>query len=790
MERKRSSNGDPSSQEKRKIDKRNRTHSTVENVALAAPRFIRRYYLHQLFHSDSKLPRQQHWSERGNTLCQVVICFLMVTVAFLGFLVYCGSEVSPQFLREIPTPFRNILTILGSYGLGNMLIALILMLLIMPIPFRLFGSLWVSFSTAEPVVYVPKAFLNDLADAIDSKQIDSYTMSRIVRLVQENNLERGRRMLQENAPKLTGSKSKTTSRSWWSFIAMQLMLASASLISSYAARVATLDHLLGRGIASMATGLFSVFCLCLAIVATHGVGGRLKYDDFNFYQPFAGGAAFCVLQGVSWTLFSMSVFAIGLQSFCSVTTYLQITCFSCIERTLLGATGGDDRWILTSASTLGFLSEIMMILSLFAFRTNTRRTEAAETLRDSKVKSLVTATTPYRRRTPVKAVLVVMAWTMIFIKPEMIFFACFFSTMKIVPLLVPNDVGQPLVILGWIAASCAYAYTYVGNPSRTGRRNWPAFREWVQNYVFDPLFEPYFAMRLVRDTKKPFPVDRGQRYIFGYHPHAIIPLAAGWCSLTKQWKHQFPGIEPSVLTSSILHNIPIARDVIQWSGGRDVSWNSFQSALKSLGSTLLIPGGQLEMIGSHSRNKHVTINVKHRGFVRMGLVTGSALVPIYCFGAHKTFDNLPFPESWQRWCMKALRANILFLPYGNWLFVPRTGPLTIVVGAPLLKQVDEPSEAQVTLMHRRYYTSLLELFEKYKVAAGYADGSLVFSDPKFETLGAKEFEALWKSSMTVSSPSAPRRGKSSKRRVISEFFMATTIVILIFVAAILLTLVN
>lgn len=300
---------------------------------------------------------------------------------------------------------------------------------------------------------------------------------------------------------------------------------------------------------------------------------------------------FCTLQGISWTLFSMSVFLIGLQSFCSFVGYFQITCFRCLEQQILRqTTSSDSGAVLSTATTMGVVAEVLMVISLFAYRTKRRRTIEAEARRDEKIKSKTPrmASKPYRKRTPFRAVAVVTAWVLIFIKPEMIFFACFYSTMKLLPYLFGID--HIVVITIWVALSCIYAYTYVGNPSGTGRREWPAFKKWIQDYVFDPLFEPYFGMRLIRDTTEPFSSDK--KYIFGYHPHAIIPLAGGWCSHTSQWESQMPGVRPSVLTSSILHNIPIARDVIQFTGGRDVSRSSFKNAVQTVGSVLLIPGGQ------------------------------------------------------------------------------------------------------------------------------------------------------------------------------------------------------
>lgn len=768
-----------------------RTASMTEiasNTIMSVPRAVGKYYLSSFFNGFRVFDGADARKDlRSQSFGGVVMSFMTVTVAFLGFLIYIGAYDS-TFLRSIPG-LGTFLAMVGSHGAVNILVSFIIMLIILPLPFRVLGAAWVSFSTAQPSIAVPKDLLEDIACALQRDGLGSETTARLLLLLRDNNVERCRNRLSVVCASSRSLERKGDStykaESWWSFIALQVILAISALLVCVMSKELIPDH----GLTSAAAGGTSIVFLCLAIVATHGVGGRLRYEDFDFYQPFSGGVMFCVLQGISWTLFSVSVFVIGLQSFCSVMASLQMTCFKCLERRLLvSSLGVDEGYIIASASSIGLVAEIFMVISLFAFRTKARDTDDAQKRRDLKVaqnRSSVgpTATTPYRRENPLWTVLVVTAWTLLFIKPEMIFFVCFYSTMTLVPHVL--NVDQNIVNLIWIAASCGYAYTYVGDPSGTGRREWPAYKKWIQEYVFDPMFEPYFGMRLLRDTKKPFGMDNNEKYIFGYHPHAVIPLAAGWCSHTSQWNDQLPGIKPSVLTSSILHNIPIARDVIQWSGGRDVSRKSFSNALRTVGSVLLIPGGQREMIGSSSASKAICINVKHKGFIRLGLEHGASLVPVYNFGGHRTFDNIPFPHSWQRWCMSALRANILFLPYGNWLFVPRTGPLTIVVGAPLRKVCDAtPTEEQVTLMHRRYYTSLRELFEKYKDVAGFSDSTMTFSDTNFKTLRADEFERLWKRACdNAASSQVPTKKRIRSKQVMNEGIMATSIVVLLFIAS-------
>eukprot|EP01061_Rhynchopus_euleeides_P010851 TRINITY_DN20424_c0_g1_i1.p1 TRINITY_DN20424_c0_g1~~TRINITY_DN20424_c0_g1_i1.p1 ORF type:complete len:899 (+),score=284.18 TRINITY_DN20424_c0_g1_i1:212-2908(+) len=52
----------------------------------------------------------------------------------------------------------------------------------------------------------------------------------------------------------------------------------------------------------------SLVITLVAVLLTHGLGGKvLRLQGWTFFQPFAGGTQFVVLQGVTWMLFAVSV---------------------------------------------------------------------------------------------------------------------------------------------------------------------------------------------------------------------------------------------------------------------------------------------------------------------------------------------------------------------------------------------------------------------------------------------------------------------------------------------------
>ena len=90
----------------------------------------------------------------------------------------------------------------------------------------------------------------------------------------------------------------------------------------------------------------------------------------------------------------------------------------------------------------------------------------------------------------------------------------------------------------------------------------------------------------------------------------------GWAPFTSKWAEVMPGIKPSLLISSIIHYVPIMRDVAQWFRSYEVSFTGYHNALEKHDAVVLVPGGQTEMMQSHSQQTHVVINTTHRGFIK------------------------------------------------------------------------------------------------------------------------------------------------------------------------------
>mmetsp|Transcript_36167 Transcript_36167/g.58046 ORF Transcript_36167/g.58046 Transcript_36167/m.58046 type:complete len:846 (-) Transcript_36167:106-2643(-) len=149
---------------------------------------------------------------------------------------------------------------------------------------------------------------------------------------------------------------RASEKFWGWFIIMQVMLVvafwSATLINANGFNSEALSLLLSFGCFN---------ALCVAVIVTHGIGGRLKHAGYKFYQPFEGGIVFCVLQAISWALFSLSLFFLLMHILVTSANLLQF-CGHCILKAQLGQSS-----ILFGASSTGVVSEILMVLSLLVF---------------------------------------------------------------------------------------------------------------------------------------------------------------------------------------------------------------------------------------------------------------------------------------------------------------------------------------------------------------------------------------------------------------------------------------
>ena len=122
------------------------------------------------------------------------------------------------------------------------------------------------------------------------------------------------------------------------------------------------------------------------------------------------------------------------------------------------------------------------------------------------------------------------------------------------------------------------------------------------------------------------------------------------------------------MSASVTHLIPLMRDCLATLGSREVGRAAVANALSRGESIALVPGGQAEMFLSRSKIAKgadaVHIIRRHKGFVRMALMNGTSLVPMYSFGETELMDNIELPAM-QEFFKQRLGFPIPFIPMGT-----------------------------------------------------------------------------------------------------------------------------
>ncbi|KAG7402198.1 hypothetical protein PHYBOEH_005761 [Phytophthora boehmeriae] len=266
-----------------------------------------------------------------------------------------------------------------------------------------------------------------------------------------------------------------------------------------------------------------------------------------------------------------------------------------------------------------------------------------------------------------------------------------------------------------------YEFTYRGNPQQTGcreRSSWVTGRSFLVDTV-----KRYFNGNIIRMA----PLDPEKQYVLSFHPHGIMPISVMWLQFTDQWRKLFPNFYAHILTASVLHHLPLARDILHFYGSREVTRSAFAYTLQNKESVLLVPGGQAEMLEQRSAQKEVRVYTHHKGFIRLAIEHGVPLVPVLSFNEGEMMDNVRAPMM-QRWFVKKLAFPFPYFPYGRGLLpIPRKVDIPIVVGEPLeVPHIAKPTKEDIDEVHTKYFAALEGMFFKYKDEVGCGDYKLVF----------------------------------------------------------------
>ncbi|XP_975108.2 2-acylglycerol O-acyltransferase 1 [Tribolium castaneum] len=249
--------------------------------------------------------------------------------------------------------------------------------------------------------------------------------------------------------------------------------------------------------------------------------------------------------------------------------------------------------------------------------------------------------------------------------------------------------------------------------------------KWVQNLLIWKYSHDHFlnTLKLTRD----FQLNSNQNYLFACFPHGVVPLGlySTIVNSHSKFRNLYPNFRVKLAITPFLFVFPFTRELAM---ALDFISCSFKSLMRVLSKpeggeiVVLFPGGALECsYNQYQPQFYKCVLNRRKGFVRVALKSGAALVPVLTFGEN---DLLTVENSfWQkfRFITERYQTFACGFVHGRGVFqstfgmVPRRKPTMTVVGTPIATaKTENPSDAQVDALHKKFQEELEKLFEKYK----------------------------------------------------------------------------
>ncbi|CAD7077174.1 unnamed protein product [Hermetia illucens] len=259
---------------------------------------------------------------------------------------------------------------------------------------------------------------------------------------------------------------------------------------------------------------------------------------------------------------------------------------------------------------------------------------------------------------------------------------------------------------------------------------------WMRESKFWVYFKNYFPVDLVKTVD----LSPDRNYLFASFPHGILSTGAfaNFATSASNWKELFPGIRSKLVTLNFHFQIPFFR-IFPFSWGlASASSNSLKALLTAsndpkdpinrdgytANAATVVVGGAQESLYCRPNNYQVVVK-KRKGFIKMALVTGAPIVPVFSFGEVDVFDQPANPPGsllrrYQEW-FKSITgmAPIMFIGRGFFQYsfgmIPRRRRITTVIGAPLeVPHNTNPTWDEINEVHAKFIEALIDLFETHK----------------------------------------------------------------------------
>eukprot|EP00878_Enallax_costatus_P005253 GHUV01005520.1.p1 GENE.GHUV01005520.1~~GHUV01005520.1.p1 ORF type:complete len:330 (+),score=53.00 GHUV01005520.1:324-1313(+) len=279
-------------------------------------------------------------------------------------------------------------------------------------------------------------------------------------------------------------------------------------------------------------------------------------------------------------------------------------------------------------------------------------------------------------------------------------------------------VQAPWSPVGWTLLAITIAVTLMPLRDKNGRFG-EAYMTCCCNVAKD-----YFPVTVITEEEAAF--SRDKTYVVGLEPHSALPTAIPTVfGLQSDMLPEALRGRTHGLASSVCFQVPLARHVYWWNGIRPITRQWFRKLLQHGRCVVLVPGGVQECLYMQKGSETAFLR-NRKGFIRIAMQNGSAVVPCFAFGQSAVYHWFrPGPPFVSDAFVQAMSRRIGFVPLGLvgrlGTTAPINSPMTVVLGKPIeMPQMDQPSEELLQKYLDQYISSMQEIFEKHKAAAGYA----------------------------------------------------------------------
>ena len=450
---------------------------------------------------------------------------------------------------------------------------------------------------------------------------------------------------------------------------------------------------------------FFVLAATLGIpIFTHGIGGIIFHrEEWSFHHPFSGGKFHVLSQAAGWTL----------------------VCLAGLMQLLNLLLGTSFDFLLHSGNVLGWIAEALLLYSISNYE-DKKTQERKRRQQPSRQKR------PSSSRGPMEFVVATlqdlymtnMHWFFIFWVGSAPFGFNIFSSRPLENVfnvtLVESALNLMLVLFICCLPSLLFPYSATRKPISL-RFPFAVLIKIAETILLSPYGVYRDSMIELEDSREAY---ERNGCMFAIHSHGTVPL-----SVWALW-HQRSDIFDKVCLffGSQVALIPGYR---LWAGARGgcmtITKKNLIRVMKTRQNVGLYPGGIKEMMGCEPFHKNIKLSIKHKGFIRIALQEGFDLCPILAMHENDMYNN-PMRD-FQFWCYKKFKVPAGLPYYTNRFYLPVSNqkPLRVVLGKRIkVKQVLQPTEAQVDQLHRLFYEEVVRCWAKHKNNFGYGDRELVY----------------------------------------------------------------